>query len=187
MRAPGKGVGVGSGVGVMVGVGVRLGAAVADGAAVAKSKGEAILREQERELNTTYKSGNTSQRLIWRGLILQWIIDENITQAGAGVNEPAVQEYARAAHTLTKTYCRAKLFLFKEIPCLEMVMRTLEWNPDLQTLQMIDQRLLPGELRFVQLSDATQVAQAIRDMVVRGAPAIGVAAAFGLVVGGTKI
>jgi len=59
-------------------------------------------------------------------------------------------------------------------------MRTLEWNPDLQTLQMIDQRLLPGEFRLVQLSEPQQVMHAIQDMVVRGAPAIGVAAAFGL-------
>jgi len=45
---------------------------------------------------------------------------------------------------------------------------------------MIDQRLLPGELRVVSYDDYNQVASAIRDMVVRGAPAIGAAAAFGL-------
>ena len=45
---------------------------------------------------------------------------------------------------------------------------------------MIDQRCLPGELRFVSYTDYQQVAEAIRAMVVRGAPAIGAAAAFGL-------
>jgi methylthioribose-1-phosphate isomerase len=59
-------------------------------------------------------------------------------------------------------------------------MRTLEWNPTNNTLVMIDQRLLPGEFRLVEYTDQGQVAEAIRDMVVRGAPAIGAAAAFGL-------
>ncbi len=59
-------------------------------------------------------------------------------------------------------------------------MRTLEWNNEKKLLVMIDQRLLPGELRFVEYQTHHQVAQAIRDMVVRGAPAIGAAAAFGL-------
>jgi len=59
-------------------------------------------------------------------------------------------------------------------------MRTLEWDYDLNQLRMIDQRLLPGEFRVASLSDFHLVAQAIQDMVVRGAPAIGAAAAFGL-------
>jgi len=45
---------------------------------------------------------------------------------------------------------------------------------------MIDQRWLPGEFKVVTFDDYRQVATAIREMVVRGAPAIGVAAAFGL-------
>lgn len=45
---------------------------------------------------------------------------------------------------------------------------------------MIDQRLLPGELVNIWLEDHHQVANAITDMVVRGAPAIGATAAFGL-------
>ena len=59
-------------------------------------------------------------------------------------------------------------------------MRTLEWESSHNTLVMIDQRLLPSEFRLVEYSDHHQVADAIRDMVVRGAPAIGAAAAFGL-------
>src|SRR5437588_2031062 len=48
------------------------------------------------------------------------------------------------------------------------------------SLQLLDQRKLPREVVWVSCRDAHQVAQAIRDMVVRGAPAIGVAAAFGI-------
>lgn len=59
-------------------------------------------------------------------------------------------------------------------------MRTLEWSEQTNSLWMIDQRLLPGELRMVELRDHRAVAEAIRAMVVRGAPAIGAAAAFGL-------
>ncbi|MGA2110683.1 MAG: S-methyl-5-thioribose-1-phosphate isomerase [Anaerolineales bacterium] len=59
-------------------------------------------------------------------------------------------------------------------------MRTLEWDPGRGLLRLIDQRRLPGELRWLELRSSTEVAEAIRDMAVRGAPAIGVAAAFGL-------
>jgi methylthioribose-1-phosphate isomerase len=59
-------------------------------------------------------------------------------------------------------------------------MRTVEWNYTTDQFQMIDQRLLPGEFRIVVFEDYHAVAQAITDMVVRGAPAIGAAAAFGL-------
>jgi len=45
---------------------------------------------------------------------------------------------------------------------------------------MIDQRRLPAELRMLRCRDHLEVAAAIRDMAVRGAPAIGVAAAYGL-------
>jgi methylthioribose-1-phosphate isomerase len=49
-----------------------------------------------------------------------------------------------------------------------------------EALELLDQRLLPREIRYVACLTAHDVAVAIRDMVVRGAPAIGVAAAFGL-------
>jgi methylthioribose-1-phosphate isomerase len=63
-------------------------------------------------------------------------------------------------------------------------MRTVFWNPEKNTLDMIDQRLLPGTLEIVSYRTHTEVARAITDMVVRGAPAIGAAAAFGLVLAG---
>jgi methylthioribose-1-phosphate isomerase len=55
----------------------------------------------------------------------------------------------------------------------------IRWKGD--SLELLDQRLLPEKLVYLKCRDATEVAQAIRDMVVRGAPAIGCAAAFGVV------
>jgi len=48
------------------------------------------------------------------------------------------------------------------------------------TLELLDQRILPHEVRWVTCTDAATTADAIRDMVVRGAPAIGITAAYGL-------
>ncbi len=61
-------------------------------------------------------------------------------------------------------------------------MRTVFWEDN--QLKMIDQRILPGRFEVVSFRDHTSVARAIKDMVVRGAPAIGAAAAFGLVLAG---
>lgn len=63
-------------------------------------------------------------------------------------------------------------------------MRTVEWNYDTHNLLMIDQRLLPGKLSVKSYTDYQDVVTAIRDMTVRGAPAIGAAAAFGLALAG---
>jgi len=57
--------------------------------------------------------------------------------------------------------------------------RAVEWTD--QGLKLLDQRVLPLRQEHVLLEDAAGVADAIRDMVVRGAPAIGVAAAYGVV------
>ena len=54
----------------------------------------------------------------------------------------------------------------------------LRWTG--HSLHLLDQRLLPGTEKWIEYHDAASVAGAIRDMVIRGAPAIGVAAAFGL-------
>ncbi len=59
-------------------------------------------------------------------------------------------------------------------------MRTVEWDTSRNCIRMIDQRLLPGQLLLVEYSDYHQAADAIRDMVVRGAPAIGATAAFAM-------
>ncbi|HZD57074.1 MAG TPA: S-methyl-5-thioribose-1-phosphate isomerase [Anaerolineales bacterium] len=59
-------------------------------------------------------------------------------------------------------------------------MRTVEWDYTQGQMRMIDQRLLPGRFEIVAYDDYRRVAEAIRAMVVRGAPAIGATAAFGL-------
>jgi methylthioribose-1-phosphate isomerase len=55
---------------------------------------------------------------------------------------------------------------------------TLRWRDG--RLELIDQRLLPGRFEYVSCTSAAEVAAAIRAMAVRGAPAIGCAAAFGV-------
>jgi methylthioribose-1-phosphate isomerase len=61
----------------------------------------------------------------------------------------------------------------------ESAVEPIRWKGD--RLELLDQRLLPEKTVYVTCRTAVEVAQAIRDMVVRGAPAIGCAAAFGVV------
>ena len=60
------------------------------------------------------------------------------------------------------------------------IMRTVFWDYETNEFKMIDQRRLPGVFEVLAYRDHKSVAQAITDMVVRGAPAIGAAAGFGL-------
>ncbi|MEZ5583873.1 MAG: S-methyl-5-thioribose-1-phosphate isomerase [Candidatus Competibacteraceae bacterium] len=60
--------------------------------------------------------------------------------------------------------------------------RAIVWRD--KALELLDQRLLPGKTEYRRLTDVEAVAQAIRDMVVRGAPAIGITAAYGVVLAG---
>ena len=62
-----------------------------------------------------------------------------------------------------------------------MPVRTIEWKND--RVIMLDQRLLPHREVYRVCRDYDQVAEAIRSMVIRGAPAIGVAAAMGVALG----
>ncbi|MGD8377990.1 MAG: S-methyl-5-thioribose-1-phosphate isomerase [Gammaproteobacteria bacterium] len=57
--------------------------------------------------------------------------------------------------------------------------RPIEWLAS-GRLRLLDQRLLPGREAYLELEAAHDVSEAIRDMVVRGAPAIGIAAAYGV-------
>ena len=66
----------------------------------------------------------------------------------------------------------------KDITAIHSSLRTVEWKNN--KLVMIDQTKLPNELVFIEFSDYKEVANAIRTLVVRGAPAIGVSGAFGL-------
>ena len=61
---------------------------------------------------------------------------------------------------------------------IDSSLRTVEWKNN--KVVMIDQTKLPNELVFVEYDDFNQVANAIKTLVVRGAPAIGVSGAFGL-------
>jgi methylthioribose-1-phosphate isomerase len=65
-------------------------------------------------------------------------------------------------------------------------MRTIEWDRDSNTVKMIDQRKLPLDFVVVEFDDYRQVATAIKDMYIRGAPAIGAAAAFGMALAGQQ-
>ena len=56
--------------------------------------------------------------------------------------------------------------------------RTVKWEKD--RVVMIDQLKLPTQFRYVQCTNHNQVADAIKKMIIRGAPAIGVAAAMAL-------
>jgi methylthioribose-1-phosphate isomerase len=59
--------------------------------------------------------------------------------------------------------------------------RSVEWIDDTESLQLIDQRLIPFRVAFVQLTSVEDVCRSIKEMVVRGAPAIGATAAYGMV------
>ncbi|MGH9354800.1 MAG: S-methyl-5-thioribose-1-phosphate isomerase [Terriglobia bacterium] len=62
-----------------------------------------------------------------------------------------------------------------------MMFKTIEWTPE--GVRMIDQTRLPSEEVYVTCRTYEEVADAIRSMVIRGAPAIGVAAAMGVALG----
>ncbi len=66
-----------------------------------------------------------------------------------------------------------------------MSFRTIEWRDN--KVVMIDQTRLPAEEIYNEYSDFKSVAEAIRGMVIRGAPAIGVAAAMGIALGARDI
>jgi methylthioribose-1-phosphate isomerase len=61
---------------------------------------------------------------------------------------------------------------------------TIDWQED--TIVMVDQRKLPAQEIYVRCHSAQEVAKAIRTMIIRGAPAIGVAAAMGIALGVKK-
>src|SRR4051794_27899375 len=64
------------------------------------------------------------------------------------------------------------------------MVETIQWTDD--GVVMIDQTRLPREEVFVTCKDYKEVAEAIRSMIIRGAPAIGVAAAMGIAIGAEK-
>jgi len=66
-----------------------------------------------------------------------------------------------------------------------MNFKTIEWKGD--RVRLLDQRRLPGEVRYVDCRDPSSLAKAIRGMTIRGAPAIGVAASMGVALAAQKL
>src|SRR5260370_37935275 len=64
------------------------------------------------------------------------------------------------------------------------MIKTVEWTSE--GVRMLDQRLLPTEEKYLMLRSYEEVADAIKKMVVRGAPAIGISAAMGLALGASQ-
>src|SRR5256712_8098591 len=64
------------------------------------------------------------------------------------------------------------------------MIKTVEWTKE--GVRMLDQRLLPTEEKYLTLRSYEEVADAIKKMVVRGAPAIGISAAMGLALGASQ-
>lgn len=62
-----------------------------------------------------------------------------------------------------------------------MAIETIRWKNS--RVELIDQRLLPGRLRYIACSNAKDMWEAIRHLKVRGAPAIGIAGAYGVYLG----
>src|SRR6266403_2984302 len=65
-----------------------------------------------------------------------------------------------------------------------LMIKTVEWTKE--GISMLDQRLLPNEEKYLMLRSYEEIADAIKKMVVRGAPAIGVSAAMGLALGASQ-
>ncbi len=77
----------------------------------------------------------------------------------------------------------------KETPEVSPPVKVREWvgQAERGCLRLLDQRLLPGQTSFMECRDAQAVWEAIRCLAVRGAPAIGVTAAYGMVLAAQRI
>ncbi|WP_069806495.1 S-methyl-5-thioribose-1-phosphate isomerase [Vulcanisaeta thermophila] len=69
----------------------------------------------------------------------------------------------------------------KQIIRPKLKMKPIIWRDEDNTLLLLDQRKLPFEEVYVEIRDPDSTANAIREMIVRGAPAIGITAAYGMV------
>ena len=76
-----------------------------------------------------------------------------------------------------------RLLSREDVTAAMSTFQTLTWLKEKKTLRLLDQRRLPTEELFLECKDLQQVTEAIKTLAVRGAPAIGVAAAYGVVVG----
>jgi len=67
----------------------------------------------------------------------------------------------------------------------ESKIRPIEWTGS--HVKLVDQTLIPYEYKTVDIKTYTEMASAIKDMIVRGAPAIGVSGAFGVALGAESL
>ncbi|MCX6055569.1 MAG: S-methyl-5-thioribose-1-phosphate isomerase [Chloroflexi bacterium] len=67
-----------------------------------------------------------------------------------------------------------------------VALRTIEWIPEHEYVRMIDQRVLPRRMEYLICRTAEEMTTAIKNMAIRGAPAIGVAGAYGLVLAANR-
>jgi methylthioribose-1-phosphate isomerase len=63
------------------------------------------------------------------------------------------------------------------------MLEPLKWNTEKSCVEIIDQRLLPYEFKYIEIHTLKEMVEAIRDMALRGAPLIGISAAFGILLG----
>jgi methylthioribose-1-phosphate isomerase len=63
----------------------------------------------------------------------------------------------------------------------------MRWLPDEESLELLDQTKLPAEIAYIKCTDYRDIAAAIKCLAVRGAPAIGAAAAYGLALAARKV
>jgi methylthioribose-1-phosphate isomerase len=153
-------VGVGVAVDVADGVGVQVIVGVAVG-------GNGSLPPQLTQRQATNKP-REQRTILDRAtpvIINQWRSSVNLAWDGG----PCYTRHRTETHALPEG-----VFL------CPLAMRTIEYDPTIPAIKMIDQRLLPGKLEFLILRDSAGVIHAIKDMAVRGAPAIGITAAFGM-------
>ncbi|HDQ93149.1 MAG TPA: S-methyl-5-thioribose-1-phosphate isomerase [Synergistetes bacterium] len=64
---------------------------------------------------------------------------------------------------------------------LKLLPETIKWDGERESLMILDQTLIPEEIKYLECKTVEEVALCIETMKVRGAPAIGIAAAYGLV------
>lgn len=153
------GVGVGELVAVAVAVEVSVGVGV-------PKKGRLCGNEQAR---APIKTNTSDNAIVHLRRLMSAIINERIPMVNLAVSKTS-------CYTALVTAALSEEGAF----CCEAKMRSVSWDPSSPAVKMIDQRLLPHELKIIELRTVDEVVDAIRSMAVRGAPAIGATAAYGL-------
>jgi methylthioribose-1-phosphate isomerase len=85
---------------------------------------------------------------------------------------------------LHPSLCSSKIAVYQFQSQEAEMIKTVEWTKE--GVRMLDQRLLPSEETYLMLRSYDEVAEAIKKMVIRGAPAIGVSAAMGIALGASQ-